>query len=91
MVFSVQVGRLPVPVGGGSSVECVIDSTLANVMIKWDLVGLDESQVEISAYGSLNEEFTKTDKDGHAFNYYIAPATDPPVNHKDRVKVEVFA
>lgn len=91
MAISVQVGRLLVPVGGGSSVECYVGAATLGVMVRWIVVGLDENDSEISPYGSLDQSFTKTSSDGLAFNYYIAPSSDPPTNHKDRVKVEIFA
>lgn len=90
MAISVQVGRSMVPVGGGTSVECSVGVALAGVMVKWNVVGLDENQAEIAAYGLLNQRFTKTDGDGFAANYYIAPSSDPPTDHKDRVKAEIF-
>lgn len=91
MAISIQVGRLPVPVGGGTSVECGIGAATTGIMVKWDVVGLDEFGAEIAAYGSLTEQFTKTDGGGFAPNYYIAPSSDPPTDHKDRVKAEIFA
>ena len=90
MAISVQIGRVPTPVGGGSAVECSIGGAIPNVMVKWIIVGLDDAEVEIAAHGSLNEQFTKTGEDGLAFNYYIAPTSDPPTDYKDRVKAEIF-
>ena len=90
MAISVQIGRLPVPVGGGSPVECSVGSATPNIMVKWIVVGLDDNEIEIAAHGSLNEQFTKTDGDGLTFNYYIAPSSDPPTDYKDRVKAEIF-
>lgn len=91
MAISIVLGRTPVPVGGGTPIECYIGSLTSNVMVKWSVVGLDDSQVEIAAHGSLANATNrnKTDKDGRVFNYYIAPTTNPPTGYGDRIKAEI--
>ncbi len=87
MSATFTLGRTPVPIGGSTQVEVNVGQ--AGVPVAWALVGLDDSDVEIAAHGTLSKTIGASNIDSRDFNYYIAPTSAPPANFKDRIKVSI--